>query len=149
LQRGWGNGGLSKRLLWRNRPRRLPGGTAGAALTLLSGAGRRLRLDLLLYGGRLHLTLLWRGWRWLHFAPLWRRWLHLALLRRRRWWLHLTLLLRRARRLPLTLLWRRRRLAWTLWLFLFLVILRLFPLLVITLRCLRYHEHAIERRRVR
>jgi hypothetical protein len=68
LQRGWGNGGLSKRLLWRNRPRRLPGGTAGAGLTLLLCA--RLRLDLLLYGRRLHLTLLWRGCRRLHFTPL-------------------------------------------------------------------------------
>jgi hypothetical protein len=33
LQRGWGNGGLSKRLLWRNRTRWLSGRTA--ALTLL------------------------------------------------------------------------------------------------------------------
>ena len=51
----------------RNRPRRLPGGTAGAGLTLLLCA--RLRLDLLLYGRRLHLTLLWRGCRRLHFTP--------------------------------------------------------------------------------
>jgi hypothetical protein len=41
LQRGWGNGGLSKRLLWRNRTRWLPGRTA--ALTLLLYAWRRLR----------------------------------------------------------------------------------------------------------
>ena len=57
---------------------------------------------MLLYGRRLHLTLLWRRWRWLH----------------------------------LTLLWWGRGLAWPFWLFLFLLI---------TLRCLRYHEHAIER----
>jgi hypothetical protein len=37
---------------------------------------------LLLYGWRLHLTLLWRR----------RRWLHLTLLRRRWWRLHFTLL---------------------------------------------------------
>ena len=43
LQRGWSDGGLSKRLLRRNRTRWLPGGTAGAALTLLLRAGRRLR----------------------------------------------------------------------------------------------------------
>ena len=39
---------------------------------------------MLLYGWRLHLTLLWRRWRWLH----------------------LTLLGRRRRRLHFTLLWR-------------------------------------------
>ena len=78
---------------------------------------------MLLYGWRLHLTLLWRRWRWLHLTLSWRR-------------------------LHFTLLWRRR-LAWPLRLFFFLVItLRLFLFLVITLRRLRYHEHAIERRGV-
>jgi hypothetical protein len=100
----------------------------------------------------LHLTLLRRRWRRLHFAMLWRRrwWLHLTLLwwrwRRlhftmlwRRWWrLHLTLLWRR--RLHFTMLWRRRGLAWPL--------RRLFLLLLITLRRLRYHEGPIERRGV-
>ncbi|MGB9391484.1 MAG: hypothetical protein WCB70_16055 [Xanthobacteraceae bacterium] len=65
--------------------------------------------------------------------PLYGRRLHLTLLWRRWRRLHLTLL---GRWLHLTLLWRRRWLAWPLWLFLFLLI---------TLGCLRYHEHAIER----
>jgi hypothetical protein len=105
LQRGWGNGGLSKWLLWRNRTRWLPGETPGAALTLLLRARRRLRnskglsalygrLDLLLYRRWLHLTLLWRRWwrldlllrlsgrRWLHLTLLWRRWWRLDLLLR-------------------------------------------------------------------
>jgi hypothetical protein len=75
---------------------------------------------------------LWRRWRRLHFALLWRR-LHLTLLWRRWRRLHFALLWRR---LHLTLLWWGRGLAWPFWLFLFLLI---------TLRCLRYHEHAIER----
>jgi hypothetical protein len=109
---------------------------------------------LLLCGWRLHLSLLWRRrwwrrhltllrrrWRWLHLTLLRRRWrwLHLTLLWRRRWWRrHLTLL--RRRWLHLTLLWWGRGLAWPLWPFLFLVI--------ILLRRLRDHEHAIERRGV-